>query len=136
MLIGDFPNGLLKAGETHNWPYANNRKGEKIDVRKIRSPIEHTEDLLYIRGIKEGKFTLTDTNTSTGFGMTFPKEIFNTVNLWLNYGGWLNYYVIGIEPSTGYPLKLDEAIKTGEYSTLNGYGSLECEINAFVFSEG
>jgi len=134
ILVGDFQQGMLKADETHKWPYAIDKRGRKIDLRKIQPKSNCTEDIVYVKGLKEGWFTLTDTKTEEGFGMKFPTNIFKFIALWLNYGGWLNYYVVGIEPRTGYPERLDKAVEVGEYSTLEGGTSLECEIKAFAYS--
>lgn len=126
-------NRLGKYGDIYKWPYATDKNGKKVDMRKVQPAESQTCDFHYAIRLRDGWFALTDTFAKEGFGFVFPKEIFRVIWLWLVYGGWRGLYCAAIEPWTGYPAKLDKAVKEGLYSILEPKGKLECDTLALVY---
>ena len=119
---------------TYVWPYATDRKGKRIDMRMVQPEEAQTCDFHFARGLTDGWLAVTDSSAKIGFGMVFPKDVFNTIWLWLVYGGWRGIYCAAVEAWTGYPAKLNEAVEHGRYSTLGPRRSLECETLMLAYS--
>jgi galactose mutarotase-like enzyme len=128
-------NRLGKRGTIYKWPYAIDKYGNKVDMRKVQPEKAQTSDFHYAIKLTDGWFALTDTFAKEGFGFVFPKDIFKVIWLWLVYGGWRGLYCIAIEPWTGYPAKLDMAVREGIYSTLESGESLECDTFALIYKD-
>ncbi len=123
-----FPNNRLgPRGQSYRWPYAKTKSGETVDMRVVQPPERQTWDLHYATEFDEGWLAVTDASAKLGFGMAFPKEFFKSVWLWLVYGGWRGLYCAAVEAWTGYPAKLDEAVRAGVHSSLKAGESLQCE---------
>jgi hypothetical protein len=130
------PNDHLgKRGTIYKWPYATDKNGHKVDMRKVQPKDARTSDFHYAIKLTDGWVALTDTFTKEGFGLVFPKDVFKVIWLWLVYGGWRSLYCAAIEPWTGYPAKLDMAVREGMYSTLEAGESLECDTMALIFED-
>jgi hypothetical protein len=111
----------------YKWPYAVNREGRKVDMRAVQPEESRTCDFHFATKLTDGWLAVTDRTAKEGFGLVFPKEVFNTIWLWLVYGGWRDVYCAAVEAWTGYPAKLNEAVERGTCSTLGPKRSLECE---------
>lgn len=120
-------NRLGSPGSYYTWPKAKTQSGQEVDMRIVQPPESNTVDMHFATGFNEGWLALTDTSAKTGFGFAFPKEIFKCIWLWLVYGGWRGLYCAAIEAWTGYPGRLDLAIKNGTCARLEAGQSLECE---------
>lgn len=75
----------------------------------------------------------TDTAAKRGFGLVFDRDVFTVVWLWLVYGGWRGYYHAIMEPWTGYPSALDEAVKAGRARSLAPGQALQTELSAVIY---
>jgi len=123
-----YPNNRLgKTGDVYQWPYAKTKVGETVDMRNVAPPESQTWDLHYATQFSEGWLSVTDTSTRVGFGMSFPKDVFRCIWLWLVFGGWRAHYCLAVEAWTGYPMKLDDAVKNGTCYRLEAGKSLSCE---------
>jgi galactose mutarotase-like enzyme len=120
-------NRLGSTGDSYEWPYAKTTKGQTLDMGNVASPQSQTWDLHYATEFAEGWLAVTDTSAKVGFGMAFPKDIFRCIWLWLVYGGWRGLYCVAVEAWTGYPGKLEDAIKNGKCSRLEAGENLTCE---------
>lgn len=128
------PNDRLgKRGTLYKWPYAINNLGNKFDMRKVQPATAQTSDLHYAIKLRDGWLALTDTAKRIGFGLVFPKEIFRVIWMWLVYGGWRGLYCAAVEPWTGYPVRLDMAVKEGIYAVLDAGKSIECDTMAIAY---
>jgi hypothetical protein len=116
-------------GETYEWPHLG-----ALDVRRSLRPDADCYALHYLTGLEAGWVAGTDTREQRGFGLVFDPSLFNVIWLWLVYGGWRDYYQAIMEPWTGYPSPLAEAVKTGRARTLDPGESLETEVAAVVYS--
>jgi hypothetical protein len=77
---------------------------------------------------------VTDPQAERGFGLVFDKSVFSTLWLWLVYGGWRSYQHLIVEPWTGYPSRLDEAVAAGRARVLDPGATLETEVSAILYS--
>lgn len=96
---------LGPSGSTYPWP-----QRELIEPASAPSG---TWDLHYATGLTAGWLAAWDAQWGSGFGMTFPHETFRCVWVWLVNGGWRGIRCVAVEPWTGYPSALDEAIAAG-----------------------
>ena len=121
--------GILgHTGDRYEWP--------RLGAHDVRHALGSEADdfaLHYLTGLEAGWVACTDTDSARGFGMTFDKSVFTTVWLWLVYGGWRAYYHAIVEPWTGYPTRLAEAVSAGRARTLEPGGVLETDVYAIVY---
>jgi len=129
------PNNRLGAnGSFYSWPNAKTSTGEMVDMRFVQPPESQTLDMHFATGFNEGWLALTDTSTKVGFGFVFPKDVFKCIWLWLVYGGWRGLYCAAIEAWTGYPGRLDVAVKNGASASLGAQQSLQCETRVIGYT--
>lgn len=124
---------LGKRGTVYEWPYAVDRYGSKVDMRKVQPENALTSDFHYATRLEDGWLAITDTSRKEGFGLVFPEEVFKVIWLWLVYGGWRGLYCAAVEPWTGYPARLDLAVRERIFSTLEAGESLECDTLALIY---
>lgn len=116
------------------WPIARDTQGREVDMRRIPPMTARQMDFFYGTELNEGWCALTDTDEKIGFGLAFPKDVFSTVWLFASYGGWRNLYTAILEPCTGYPLRLNEAVQSGRFSRLAPGKTLEAEVVAVAYA--
>ncbi len=68
---------------------------------------------LYLSALQDGWVTVSDAEEGWGFGVRFSTGQFSDVHLWLVDGGWRGLRCVAIEPWTGRPSRLDQAIEQG-----------------------
>lgn len=124
---------LGKKSEKYLWPYLNDRNGNRIDMRIVRSPDSNTCEFQFATKLKSGWISVNDEEARLGIGMVFPENIFSVLWLWLSYGGWRNHYLAAIEPWTGYPPKLTDAIEKGRFMEIKPNEIIECSTKIVVF---
>ena len=121
--------GTLGAqGDVYDWP----NLGE-LDVRRALTPDADCFALHYLTELEAGWVAATDTESRRGFGLVFDRELFPVVWLWLVYGGWRDYYQAIMEPWTGYPSPLAEAVAAGRARELGPGEVLETDVAAVVY---
>ncbi|MBC8163935.1 MAG: DUF5107 domain-containing protein [Roseiflexaceae bacterium] len=123
----------LGALESFRWPHAPLANGAQIDMRRIPPFEDQACDLYYAVELEDGWCALTDTAARAGFGLVFDKAVFNTVWVFGAYGGWRGLYTTILEPCTGYPYRLDEAIARGTASRLDAGAELRTALTAVVY---
>jgi galactose mutarotase-like enzyme len=115
-------------GDRYEWP----RFGQ-LDVRYALGPDARCFALHYLTELREGWVACTDTAARRGFGLCFDRDVFPVVWLWLVYGGWRGYYHAIMEPWTGYPSPIAEAVAAGRARVLEPGERLETEVSAVVY---
>ena len=136
MIDESTPNNRLGArGDSYIWPNARTSDGKTVDMRIVQPPETKTMDFHYATELKEGWLAVTDASAKVGLGHVFPKEIFRCIYLWLVYGGFRGLHCMVIMPCTGYPAKLDQAVKNGIFTTLDSGESLTCETRLVGYSD-
>lgn len=141
----DIPLGRVLAAEGFNdrigpgvrefaWPTARDAQGNPVDMRLVPPKSARQTDFYYGVELTDGWCALTDTREQLGFGLAFPKDIFSTVWVFASYGGWRDLYTVVLEPCTGYPVRLDEAVRAGRFSRLQPGETLEAEVTAVAYT--
>ena len=115
-----------------SWPTCRAKNGETVDFRKILEH-ENFKEFVYGINLEDGWCALTDTKSKLGFGLRFPKDVFQSVWLFITNNGWRGYRTAVLEPCTAYPFELDKAIANGTCAHLGGGETLECEVEAVVY---
>lgn len=112
------------------WPFAPMTGGVKRDMSRVRTT-DHDCTCQYLTELAGKTVGFRDELNGVESRMTFSGALDN-VWLFLSYGGWRGNYVAAIEPSTGYPHDLAEAIRQGHCSTLEGNGRLSARLEFSV----
>jgi hypothetical protein len=114
------------------WPLAHTAQGA-LDMRQVPPLSSGSTDFYYAVELDDGWCALSDTNGGAGFGLVFDREVLPTVWIFGAYGGWRGLYTTIMEPCTGYPYRLDDAIAHGRVSHLEAGTSLEADIIAVLY---
>lgn len=117
-------------GDVYEWPLL----GGVVDVRRALGPEQGDFALHYLTELDGGWVACTDTAARRGFGLVFDRDVFPVIWLWLVYGGWRGYYQAIMEPWTGYPSPLADAVAAGRFRTLAPGEALETDVTAVVYS--
>jgi hypothetical protein len=98
----------------YDWPYADGRTGERIDLRCVPGIEADTTDTLQLTDLAGGWFAVRNERLGVGFGMSWPLSVFPALWFWQAYGGaytapWYGRtYLIALEPfSTAQPTVVD-----------------------------
>ncbi len=92
------------SGQSYPWP----KLGE-VDMSRVQRFEAGVHCGHYVTDLEDGWFAV-DTQGS-GIVFDFPLKECPCLWLWLVYGGWRGYYHAIIEPWTGYPVNLAEAVR-------------------------
>jgi galactose mutarotase-like enzyme len=128
----------LKADQLSDWPLAEGRNGERIDLSQIPGPQVEAHDMVYLEGIRDGWYAVTNTKTRVGFALRYPADIFRVLWYWQVYRGgrdfpfWSSTYNIALEPCATLPT-LSRAAERGEALSLNPGESREINLIAAAF---
>lgn len=120
------------AVDSFRWPHAP-AAGGAVDVRQVPPPESATCDFYYAVDLAAGWCALTDTAARAGFGLAFDPAVFRSVWVFGAYGGWRGHYTTILEPCTGYPYRLEEAVAQGTASRLAAGEALETEVAAVLY---
>ena len=101
------------------------RRADDIDVGAFA--------LHYLTGLTAGWVAATDVADRRGFGLCFDHELFPVVWFCLVYGGWRGYRQALVEPWTGYPSPLDEAVAAGRARLLGPDETQSTEVVAALY---
>jgi hypothetical protein len=127
--VDEHGGGILgHKGDTYEWPMFG-----QLDMREARGPEADDFALHYLTGLQDGWVACTDTAARRGLGLVFDREVFPVIWLWLVYGGWRGYYQAIMEPWTGYPSSLAEAVSAGRARALAPGESLQTHVAAVVY---
>jgi hypothetical protein len=127
--VDEHGGGVLgRKGDTYDWPLFGD-----LDVRRVLGPETDDFALHYLTELDDGWVACTDSAARRGFGLVFDRAVFPVIWLWLVYGGWRGYYQAIMEPWTGYPSPLAEAVAAGRALTLGPGQALETEVSAVLY---
>lgn len=113
-------------GVTYDWP--------RRSMTDLGGQPSGAWDLHYAIGLQAGWLAVWDQAWGTGFGMTFPLDVFDSVAVWLVDGGWRGIRCAAVEPWAGYPSRLDEAIAAGHARTIEPGGELTADTRLIAFN--
>ena len=119
---------LGRTGDTYRWPMLGD-----LDMRQVLPPDAQDYTLHYLTDLTDGWLACTDTTARGGFGLVFDREVFPVVWLWASYGGWRSAYHVLVEPWTGYPSALSDAVQAGRARELAPGAALETTLTGVVY---
>jgi hypothetical protein len=119
--------------ERFTWSLAHSDAGATVDMRQVPPQNAALCDFFYAIELDAGWCALTDTARATGFGLAFDPAVFRSVWVFGAYGGWRGLYTTILEPCTGYPYRLEEAIAQGTASRLEPGAELDTEVTAVLY---
>jgi len=118
--------------QEHAWPHTQDRIGLPVDLGLILGPETGLVDKLYTTSLSEGWCALYNPRDQRYAAFVFSTQQIPYVGLSINMGGWPfdgpGYYNLGVEPCSGFPDRLDLAIRQGSCPLLAAGASQEWEM--------
>ena len=138
--IGWSKDGRLgQPGDRCSWPIAKERSRRSIDISKVVSLDEGTAEKLFTPRLSQGSCGLFVRKANESIAFRFDPTLVPYLGLWICLGGWpldrtTKQLTVALEPCSGRPDSLEEAIKRDECSLIEGHASrrwwLEMEVSA------
>jgi hypothetical protein len=124
-------------GATYPWPDLPDPEAEggRRDARLVRARDAGVYGGHWATDLADGWLALTDTRSGRGVALTFPPEVFPCAWLWQVYGGWRGHHHVCLEPWTGYPMQLEDAVQAGRASVLAPGEALDAEVAFVLFGD-
>jgi hypothetical protein len=103
----DTPNGRLQPGGRWEWPNAQDRAGNAVDLRQV--PAGPTDMLAYLGDFAEGWYALTNPDLGFGVALVWPASVFPHAWLWQELRGSTGFpwygisYTMAVEPASTVP---------------------------------
>jgi hypothetical protein len=119
---------------TAQWPFAHTPDGI-VDMRLVPDASVRSCDFYYGIDLSAGWCALTDTQHRYGAGLVFDPHIFRSVWVFGAYGGWRDLYVAILEPCTGYPYRLEEAVHAGTASRIAAGDTLQTAVHLVLYDD-
>lgn len=117
------------------WPHARSAQGDAVDMRVVPAPDAATCDFYYATDLAAGWCALSDAQARYRCELTFDPAVFRSVWVFGAYGGWRGHYVTILEPCTGYPYRLEDAVAQGTAIRLAAGEELETTVTMGVTGE-
>jgi hypothetical protein len=128
----------LKSKQLGDWPMAEAVDGSLVDLSRIPGPEVAASDMVFLEGITDGWFAVTNTTKRVGFAMRYPADVFKVLWYWQVYRGgrdypwWSATYNIALEPCASYPMLMHAAAR-GEALSLAPGASRDIELMAIAY---
>ncbi len=122
------PERFGEAGRRYEWPTLETRAGF-VDMSLVPEPADYNAGH-YVLDCKAGWYAIEFPNRQSGVLIEFPLDVCPHLWLWLSYGGWRGYYLAVIEPWTGVPVTLSDAVAAGTHSVLQPGATFRVSIKA------
>ena len=101
---------LGNLGDEIPWLITKDRDGKTVDLSKVGQPCEGTGENLYTPKLSESWAVAFNESRNEAIGFSFQANVLPYILVWINWGGYLGYYHIALEPSTGRPDNLHVAV--------------------------
>jgi galactose mutarotase-like enzyme len=113
---------LGKFGDTCGWPVAVVNGGEKINLSELRTTNACTADKLFVTRLRSGTCAVSYPQTNEAIAFHFDPRDIPYLGVWICQGGWPSpergHFTVALEPCTGYPDSLREAMHRGSCDLL------------------
>jgi hypothetical protein len=113
-------------GDRYEWPFLGDR--DMSIVPDISAGINCGH---YATDLEDGWFAVE--TAGNGILYEFPIQKCPHLWLWLVYGGWRGYHHAVVEPWTGYPVILSEAVEQGRHSQLAPRGMFSVTVRCTTY---
>lgn len=121
------------AGQEYEWPHMPYQEGV-TDMRRMPPASAAAFAGHYAVAPSEPWFALTHQQTQVGIAMVYPPEVFKALWIWMSFGGWRGLYHAAVEPWTGYPVRLDQAVEAGRQVVLKPAEQITYDVTVLAYS--
>ncbi|MBX3062996.1 MAG: DUF5107 domain-containing protein [Anaerolineae bacterium] len=122
--------------QKYRWSMLPEPSGGLVDYSLIGSVALDANDKVYANAPAEGWCALHEPQSGDFLAILFSPEKTPFVGICIDHGGWpfegIPGYWVALEPCTGCPDRLDQAIAGDEHKTLAGYGSAEWSLRVHL----
>lgn len=139
--IQDAKNSQFAPDAHGKWPMLTNIDGKEIDNSQALPKSAKTHDLLFLSGLQDGWFALTNRNKQIGIAMQWDVEMFPYIWFWQVYGGGSGYpwygrtYNVAIEPWTSWPNDgVEAAVENGTAKQIVAGETVSTTFNVVVYT--
>lgn len=101
---------LIGDATPSRWPEARAADGSPVRLDRTLPEATQSREFIYCSELEEGRCGVRNARTGSVFQLEFDRADFPFVWVFQSYGGFQNHYVLMLEPSTGKPYDLNEAI--------------------------
>lgn len=120
---------LGKARDRCVWPRATERSGRTVELNRVAPPSTGTADKLFTGPLSEGVCGIFLPSKNESIAFRFDLRLVPYVGLWICQGGWPEsradkQFTVALEPCSGRPDSLVEAIRRNECVALAGSTTL------------
>jgi hypothetical protein len=91
-----------------------------------------TTDFFYLYDIDQAEMCLKTGNGKQVFSYTYDKKVFPFQWYFASYGGFLDHYMVILEPCTGMPMSVNEAIKKKQCARLKPGEELHTTVRIYA----
>lgn len=129
-----------RPGQGYRWPIIPGRDGAAIDLSRIPTADVGTHDTIFLTGLAEGWYAITNTAQRVGFALAWPVEVFPALWFWQVYGGafgqpWYGRaYTIALEPWTTAENQIEAAVARGCARRLEPGEALAATLTATAYA--
>ena len=118
---------LGRSGTRCSWPRATETSGQLSDLSRLASPSAGTADKLFTHALAQGFCSMFLPEKNENIAFHFDPEITPYLGIWICQGGWPlsrnnKQFTVALEPCTGRPDSLEEAIRRSECSIVEAHG--------------
>jgi hypothetical protein len=104
--------GTLTNREGFDWPGGG--AANTVDLSIIPPRESRTREFVYVLGVPQGWCGVDDGERGASLRLTFDRQAFPYVWLFLTYGGWRDCYTAVLEPCSNFPKELGAAVARGQ----------------------
>lgn len=113
---------LGKFGDSCGWPIAVTKDGENVDLVELHGERARTAEKLFTARLASGYCAIQYPETMEEIGFEFDPRFVPYLGIWICQGGWPSrsngHFTVALEPCTGYPDSLREAMHRGTCDVL------------------
>ncbi len=125
-----------RLGDRRSWPFLDPQQ-QDTDYSVVPDPRVRRAAKFFSDRLRDGTAALYDPQTKRNLVFHFDARKIPYLGVWLCYGGWPaaegpGHLTIALEPSSGRPDSLAEAMRRGEHSTVPPDGELTWELELSV----
>jgi galactose mutarotase-like enzyme len=124
---------LGKLGDEVAWPLATDVEGKTVDLSKVGGPCDGTGENLYTPKLSDSWCAAFNETRNEAIGFQFQANVLPYILVWINWGGYLGYYHMALEPSSGRPDNLKTAVNEWKnYSSLRPRSTVSWTTRIFM----
>lgn len=121
-------------GQSYTWPILETASG-RTNMSVVPEAGNHNAGH-YALDLTAGWFAVEYPHRHSGILFEFPLTVCPHLWLWLSYGGWRGHYLAVIEPWTGVPVTLSEAVAAGTARVLEPGATFHSAVQATPWHAG